>query len=416
MKEEKSKFVFSISVLLLLIIYGTFSVIYIINGYRSRNVLENRSINWAELYPLDDDNHPSDGSDTQAAGSIFDKYESLPFVNLAERISASDTYRNDLLLGIGAYASSLVSDYSIRNSKVRLTNGYWVQMRSKDDMNGIVDSYIELSAKADALNIPFIYIQTPYKEALTPQNMPWGINNSKNSNIDVFLNKLRSKGINCLDLRNIADTSDNPYSYFYKTDHHWNTALALKASGIISEELKTYYGIDMDTSLMNTVNYKPVTYRQAMFGGAAKEVGHLNEAPEDFTILYPVFDTDFRYINPSKAVDCTGSFADVMIDYTLLDDAISNGGDEVNEVMNYGNCPLVEITNLNYKKGPRILLIKDSYGSTLAPYFALSCGELDLIDPRPYAGNFNGSILNYICKNKPDIILIMQYYPEALPS
>ena len=66
--------------------------------------------------------------------------------------------------------------------------------------------------------------------------------------------------------------------------------------------------------------------------------------------------------------------------------------------------PLLSINNKsnNNKCNKKILIIKDSFSNTYAPFLAIIFDKIDLIDLR----YFNGSLKAYIEKTKPDIVMI----------
>ena len=75
---------------------------------------------------------------------------------------------------------------------------------------------------------------------------------------------------------------------------------------------------------------------------------------------------------------------------------------------------MITIENLNNSDGPHIVMIRDSYGIAVAPFLALSCSRLDLIDARASNGNFNGSIINYLNTEEPDLVIILEKSPYEI--
>jgi hypothetical protein len=58
-------------------------------------------------------------------------------------------------------------------------------------------------------------------------------------------------------------------------------------------------------------------------------------------------------------------------------------------------------------------MIRDSFSVAVAPYMALGCSELDLIDIRPTNGNFTGSVRTYIKEMQPDIVIMLVSSPST---
>ena len=67
------------------------------------------------------------------------------------------------------------------------------------------------------------------------------------------------------------------------------------------------------------------------------------------------------------------------------------------------------IVNKKNPDGPKVLFIRDSYTSTIAPFFANLCSEMDLIWSKGYGGN----IEELLEKNDYDIVFVATW-PENL--
>ena len=68
----------------------------------------------------------------------------------------------------------------------------------------------------------------------------------------------------------------------------------------------------------------------------------------------------------------------------------------------YGDHSVVSITNNLAKNDFKILVIGDSFSSTIVPFLAMGVRQVDKIDNR----YFNVSIESYVEKNKPDMIIV----------
>ena len=162
------------------------------------------------------------------------------------------------------------------------------------------------------------------------------------------------------------------------------------------------------------IDYDYVTYKNAEFGSAGRGVTHYVAESEDFIMLYPKFETNYRLEIPNKGIDVTGAFKDIFIDYEGLNELMDNGGGSAYGKILFGNQPYEKITNLNNPNGPKILMIRDSFSIVVAPYLAESCSELVMLDTRPSTGNFTGSIINCINSFQPDIVLAFQSSPQNI--
>jgi LmbE family N-acetylglucosaminyl deacetylase len=129
--------------------------------------------------------------------------------------------------------------------------------------------------------------------------------------------------------------------------------------------------------------------------------------PEDFTIIYPEFKTDFLLEIPSKNIDKQGTF-DIFYRYEEIN-ALNYYGSNPYAAYLYGDVPLLAIKNYLANDGKRILVIKDSFVNVVNPFLSLGVENLEALDIR----YFTGSLKTYIERNKPDIVIVM-YSPGSL--
>ncbi len=114
-----------------------------------------------------------------------------------------------------------------------------------------------------------------------------------------------------------------------------------------------------------------------------------------------------KLVNRKIDIKTESEIAELGLDIDKLEEYSNNNGGYAYECLIGGNRPLTTIENLNSENDTRILILKDSYALAAAPYLSLTVDEVDLIDTRPNAGNFNGSVRTYIENNKPDIVLLL---------
>ena len=315
----------------------------------------------------------------------------------------------DEISRIGFVINSFLSDPSYSSNYIRLNNGHWTKKEypaDKAQLNNVADKYLSLQNYLYQNDIGFLYVQTPVKECRYDDELPYGIKSYANRNIDLFIELLKEKDISHLDLRDtLHEEGLDHYSMFYMSDHHWNVGASFWASEKIKEEL----------SLNNSdTTFKTKEYPGAMFGSYGRAVTHVIADAEDFSVLVPESDTQFEIRVIEKRIDETGSFEEVFIDEDGLIEMMNNGGDFAYEMIAYGNKALIEISNLKNTDEPKILMIRDSFSIGVAPYLALSCSNLALIDTRADQGNFTGSIINYIDNYEPDIVIVLQSIPQDL--
>lgn len=370
------------------------------------------NVNWRKLYPFE---RIEKNSKRKKETQFFERYKSA--LNIALKVG--DTTKTSMPeyhdLGVlSAVLRSIVTNPREIN-RIRVDNGYWIRRENKSSqvlVNNSIKSTILLKKYLDNNNIPFFYIQPAKKNCQFDKNLPFGINDYTNENIENLLSALQRNKVNVLDLRSSLHNEHlDHYSMFYKTDHHWANEAWLWAARKICYVLKNKYGYSVDQNKYERKKYNEKTYTRTMFGSFGHDVTRFYADPEDFSILSPKFETDFTLTIPDKRINTKGAFEEIFYDYSHLHEVNNEGGGYAYEAVLYGNRPLVQIKNNQKPDGPRILMIRDSFASGVAPFLALNCSELDLLDVRPGNGNFNGSVRTYIERMKPDIVLMLASTP-----
>lgn len=385
----------------------------------SKNTKQGIDIDWEQLYPYDT-SIDYEVTDTDSSG-IVEKMEKI--MNMVGEFGTIGMnwsklmYKYDEISKIGLSINSKLTDVSMNSSYIKLENGYWVRrstsLIAQADADEAIAEYSALQRYLKSEGIEFLYCSVPGKECRENSQLPAGVEIT-NENIDLYINALKNYNVNFIDMRELIHQDGmEHYSLFYKTDHHWNVKAGMWAASAIEDELSEMYGIEMENpSSFGTFTEK--VYENAMFGSEGQAVTHVIEESEDFSIYYPDFGTAFRLEIPDYEIDEEGSFEDIFIDYEGLEEVIAEGGGYAYEKILYGNRPYEKITNLNNPDGPKIFVIKDSFGIAVAPYLALSCSELVLVDTRSTNGNMNGSIISCIDDFNPDIVLTILYSPQEL--
>lgn len=378
-------------------------------------------IAWADLYPFDKEDSAGDRSITYTSP----REESIRWLGAKkttlETIAEScvfhiPSYKD--IANAGVILGSCLSDPGVGGKYVRLDNGCWTFLQE----SGNTDEWIgwQLSAVTnlktflDRENTPFLYVQSAMKVCEIDPQLPPNAKDASNYNMNCVVDGLRDQGISCLDMRpELHKTFSNHAQVFFKTDHHWNVDAGIWAAGVIGEYLSQNFSIPFSADYCDPARYTRVIYPNAMFGSEGQGVTHFAASSEDYSVLFPDFETSFRLRIPDRGIDSTGSFRDLFVNEALLQRCMEQDGGYAYDAILCGNRPLIQITNLNNPDGPKILMVRDSYSIVATPYIALNCSELDLIDARRSNGNFNGSIRTYIKEMKPDIVMLFLSTPDT---
>lgn len=295
---------------------------------------------------------------------------------------------------------------------IKLENGYltyaYPYSQETAEYTGISD-FSEWLAKK---NLPFLFVipadKSDDRYAAYPEGFPEGYAEKENE----YVKYLDDIGISYLNSGEIlVSENEDFYSWFYKTDHHWNVHAGFSVARAIAQRLKTEFALPVDTDVLNKARFNTVTYENVFLGSLGKKATSGYISPENFEVFYPLFDTAFSIEIPAKMIERTDIFENTLI----KSEALTAGNIYTRNAYTaflYGDSPLIRIHNLNCKNGTRALMIKTSDANVVDTYLAFTVEYLDIIDPR----HFDGSIRTFIERNHPDVVLTCAYPSEALDN
>lgn len=160
----------------------------------------------------------------------------------------------------------------------------------------------------------------------------------------------------------LSDHADEPI--FYRTDHHWTTRGAYYGY----EEIAKFLGVDPlkeDDFTVKTVSDS--------FNGTLYSQSGIHWLTPD-TIEYWV---------EEDGISVTSWRSDKVEPAQLYDTAYLEKKDQYSSFLG-GNQPLCVLRNENCPNGGKLLLIRDSYADSLAPFLAQNFSEVHLLDLRYY--------------------------------
>lgn len=297
---------------------------------------------------------------------------------------------------------------------VPLGDGFWSFAHPRVNVQEKSASIAALSQATQEMGAKFIYIQAPFKVDKYGDLAVNGRVDFTNQNCDDLLTQLDAYGITTVDLRedlhHWAQTENsNFHDFFYHTDHHWKPETALKAAKVVGNKLKDY-GIPFDDSHYDIQEFDIDVLPEYFLGSQGKRATLAKTKADDFSILHPKFITNIHLNIPEKNIEETGNFELVYDkhcverrDYYNLNPYAMYG---------YGDAQVMDIENLLLPPtDKRVLIIKDSFCDTMAPFLALGIRNLMTIDVR----HFTGSVKAYIAEHKPDIVIVMYTEVETKP-
>ena len=172
-------------------------------------------------------------------------------------------------------------------------------------------------------------------------------------------------------------------SIYYRTDHHWTTLGAFYGANTLLESL--------GRETLKENNFAPETASDAFIGTLYSQSG----------IHWLTPDT-MEFWVPSEGMTVTSWRSGTPEPGSLYDRSYLEQKDKYSAFLG-GNQPLCVIRNENISDGGKLLLIRDSYADSLAPFLAQRFSEVHLLDLRYY----RASAAQYAEENGIDDICVL---------
>lgn len=361
-----------------------------------------------------------------ALSKTFQNFENI---NSAESLKSTikdvDKNINDELLGKKqfmegyGYLQVLMGKNEFNNfAYVKDDNGFfnYASLYSKRDplIKEYTNRVARLKASVENKGTKVLFISPPSKSiAEISENSEELEIQDHNPLQNEFLYGLYCNGVDSLDLRKPLLESNIPREdLFYKTDHHWTSQAAFVSFVAIVEKMKELYGVNLDPNgfYSNLDNYNQRTYKNNLLGSQGRDTGINYSGLDDFTLIWPKFPTNFTYDstdNYGNKVHREGSF-----DQSLLTPQALSHESDIYEVSSYdtytdGVRAWNKIVNTNNPKGPKILMIRDSFSNPLEAFLSPLCSEVDAIWPLAKDGKVD--VEKYLQDNKFDYVFVILY-------
>ena len=263
----------------------------------------------------------------------------------------------------------------------------------------------DFAAKLAQQGIPFSAVMTPQKVPRNTDSTPAALRDYHNEEADQFLCVLEEEGFHTVDLRD--DMGSDLSSYFFVTDHHWNAHGAFAGNRIMTQNLAREYGFTPFAAGLEEGQFARQVYEGLFLGSQGKRVGTLYAGVDDFVLYSPEFATNLTYQVSEAAVPRTGTLSETLYFKEYLEKDYYNG----NPYVTYagGDWGKAVITNHLNPDGPRVVMIRDSFGCAITPFFALQCSELVTMDLRAYRGE---DLLADIAGMEPEFVVLL-YSPST---
>lgn len=312
--------------------------------------------------------------------------------NYVKKINRKDIFIN--LNGLFVSKCGKIIHNNIVVLKNDMLNGY--NKSKKGDAKYSVSSVTKFNDWLKAQNISFVHVVAPYKVTTSKDNLPEGIEDYLNDEVDDFVIGLSNNGVHTIDLRQLMSTNiDEVNKYFYRTDHHWNTDAAFFAFQNIMKE------INLRTRYTGKDVWERNEIKDWFLGSQGKRVGAWFAGTDSLVYYKPKFDTQMSCIVPHHKNIFKDDFEKANIRKQYIEKKNYFG---YNAYCVYigGDYPLVKHRNSRATNDKRLLIIKDSFTLPLQAFMSTEFSEIDVIDPRHYR---NSSIAEYVMWTQPDLVI-----------
>lgn len=325
------------------------------------------------------------------------------FTNEVQKGYLSDRFvrKNDFVNLNGLFAR--LTGRRTLNNVVKLNNGMLDRVRPKSNMTALANSIISFSDYLRERDIPFLYVQMPWKESLDGQSLPVGITSYANENMDNLLFQLSENNVEALDLRLLlTQTPEMLEQYFYKTDHHWNSDGAFVGfQAIMSYLHELFPENNIDMTYAQEDQWERHSIEDWQIGSWGKRVGIYFGGTDPLIWHTPKFETKMSRAVPDRSEFYRGDFttANIITEYIEKKDYF---GYETLRLYTGGAAPLMQHRNLNAPSPLKLLMLKDSFTMPLQSFLSTVFQEIDVIDPRYFS---ECTVAEYVDRTEPDMVI-----------
>lgn len=317
---------------------------------------------------------------------------------------ASTFYNKFGFVNFNGAVSNILGQPTV-NGVIKLNNGYLftaMDYSSDDVLQEYADSTVKFNNYLKNRGTVLVYASTPYTSSKYDPQLPIGIEDYGNDNIDRFLEMIQSAGVDVIDFRaTMYEDGIDQYDMMYRTDHHWTTEAGFYAYGILEDYIVEKTGCSVDERVSDISNYTVTTYKKWHLGSRGQRTGIYYAGIDDFDLIIPDFETTIQ-----NTAGTVGSMQELMINMKPLANKDYTSRYTYDYVL---GDSLGNYTNLDCKNDIRILIITDSFGVAVAPYLVMGFQRFSHVS----GSDVTGITPEYIEAFDPDVV-IMMYYPDKL--
>ncbi len=262
------------------------------------------------------------------------------------------------------------------NKVIKLDNGYLYQLNAPFEDELIkqnTDNIIRFNEELKERGIPLIFMINPVTSSKYDPEIPDGLYDYGNENLDRVGAALRAGGVLTIDFRNelYADGID-AYDMMYRTDHHWNTRMGFYAYRKVAEALERELGCEIDPKVKELDNYTIKTYPKWHLGSRGQRTGRFFGGVDDFDLITPNFETHLHNVHD----DTDGEYTGMLINTSSLKEKDLNR--VMNDIINRSTYDMVleqsqgDYLNYDSFNEKKLLVLSDSFGKAICPFLDIS--------------------------------------------
>ena len=321
---------------------------------------------------------PETSVDTVLSGEFSEKFETYFADHFPQR---------NMWVGLNSYYN-LGIGLNGRNGVYNSADGYLINVPVNKENYVRKNIRVLAEFKEKIGDVPMTVMLAPSTGYIAADKLPL-IHDSYND--DTYFAEtaktLGESGVNFVDLR---ETFKQKYAegvqLYYRTDHHWTTDGAYEGYVKLCEKLSVQPA-DKDS-------FAKTAYG-GFYGTTYSTSGYWLTKPDSITVYDNQENTD-KNITVKISEDGKDNHYGSMFFYNHIDE------DDKYPVFLDGNHALTEIQNKNAKNGT-IVVIKDSFSHSLAPFLAENYSKVVLVDLRYY----KQSVSDLIKKENPEQVVAL---------
>ncbi len=304
------------------------------------------------------------------------------------------------------------------NKVILLSNGMETEPVPNVEDSGIMANVASVKGLSDWLakkDIDFLYCQVPWKIDDENNLLPAGVTDYSNRIADVFLEGLEAEGVDNLDLRKcMRDDGIDRYDMFLVTEHHWSPEGGFYAFQKICDHLRERYGEDIPDYVTEAENYEHETYENGSLGYYANRTGWMFAGFDDFTLIYPKWETRQSSWAPHKELFREGSFYDAIFYTEYLEKKWRERGLYATYIG--GDWPVVVHHSETAPVDKNVMILIDSFGTIPESFLTTVYKNVIGLDLRwVLRNNIGKTTAEFVEEYDPNIVIIM-FNPNQIGS